>query len=270
MAQLKDMAVSRAAVLNFDPRMIQMKEGLNARDLETEENKAHIEALSQSIAIDGVRVPLVIFQDGGAVYLADWHCRLAATMLAIQHGADIKTVPCIPEPRGTNDVDRVLSQNIYNSGKRLTPLEEGVNYRKALALGATIPQIAAKVGRSATHVAAAIEMQAMPEAVKSLVREGAVSASLASKTVKREGSDAATAVLKKAADDAKVAGKTRVLPRQIAKPEPEPAPKPQPEPISTTLGLKDGLADMIHSGRLTEEMIPDDFEWLCNAIGYRN
>lgn len=267
MAQLKDMAVSRAAVLNFDPRIIQMKEGLNARDLGTEENRAHIEALAQSIATDGVRVPLVIFQEGGAVYLADGHCRLAAAMLAISRGAEIATVPCIPEPRGTNDVDRVLSQNIYNSGKRLTPLEEGVNYRKALAMGATIPQIAAKVNRSATHVASAIEMQAMPETVKTLVREGVVSASLASKTVKREGSDAAVAVLHKAAADAKETGRTRVMPREV---KAIVAPLPPPEPVSTTLSLKDGIADMIRGGRLTEEMIPDDFEWLCNAIGYTN
>jgi len=253
MAQLKDMAVSRSAVLNFDPRMIQMKDGLNARDLGTEENHAHIEALSQSIANDGVRVPLVVFQDGGSVYLADGHCRLAATMLAISRGADIKTVPCVPEPRGTNDVDRVLSQNIYNSGKRLTPLEEGVNYRKAINLGATVAQIAAKVGRSTTHVSQVIEMQAMPEAVKALVREGSVSVSLASKTVKKQGAEAATSVLKKAVADAKETGRVRVLPRAIETPK---------------ASLRDGLLDMLSSGRLTAEMIPDDFEWLCQAVGY--
>ena len=30
--------------------------------------------------------------------------------------------------------------------------------------------------------------------------------------------------------------------------------------------LIDGLSEMIESGRLTEEMIPDDFEWLCKTL----
>lgn len=252
MASLKDLAESRAALLNFDPRKIKIKDGLNARDASSDENRAHIEALASSIAKDGVRVPLVIFQEGEHVFVADGHCRLAATMLAIERGADILTVPCIPEPRGTNDVDRVLSQNIYNSGKRLSALEEGVNYRKALALGATEQQIAEKVSRSITHVKQAIELQSLPEAVKTLVREGSVSASLASKTVKNEGSERATKTLKSAVEANSEAGKKRVLPKQIA---------------PTSLSLKDGLRDMISGGRLTKEMIPDDFVWLCKQLG---
>jgi ParB family chromosome partitioning protein len=248
MASLKDLAESRAALLNFDPRKIKIKDGLNARDTASEENRAHIEALAASIARDGVRVPLVIFQEGESVYVADGHCRLAATMLAIDRGADIKTIPCIPEARGTNDVDRVLSQNIYNSGKRLSALEEGVNFRKALALGATEQQIADKVGRSITHVKQAIDMQAMPEAVKTLVREGKISASLAAKTVKKEGGERAGAKLKEAAA---ANGEKRVLPKQIA---------------PTSLSLKDGLRDMIAGKRLTAEMIPDDFAWLCAQL----
>lgn len=249
MASLKDLAESRAALLNFDPRKISVKPGLNARDAGSEENRAHIEALAESIARDGVRVPLVIFQEGENVFVADGHCRLAATMLAIERGADIRTVPCVPEARGTNDVDRVLSQNIYNSGKRLTPLEEGVNYRKALALGATEQQIAEKVNRSITHVRQAIEMQAMPEAVKTMVREGKISASLASKTVKKEGGERASKTLKAAVE---ANGEKRVLPKQIA---------------PTSLSLKDGLRDMISGGRLTRDAIPDDFDWLCAQLG---
>lgn len=33
-----------------------------------------------------------------------------------------------------------------------------------------------------------------------------------------------------------------------------------------TISLTAGLRDMIASGRLTEDMIPDDFEWLTLAI----
>ena len=32
------------------------------------------------------------------------------------------------------------------------------------------------------------------------------------------------------------------------------------------IGLREGLRDMIDGGRLTEGMIPDDYEWLLLAI----
>lgn len=214
MASMKDLAESRAAVMNFDPRKLRVKPGLNARDLDTPENVEHIEWLASSIAQDGVKKPLEIFLDGDDVFVSDGHCRLAATMLAIERGADIRTVPCLSESRGTNDIDRILNQNISNSGKRLTPLEEGHNIKRAIALGATIKDVAAKLGKSETYVAQSLDFQAAPAEIHELVRKGEVSATLAAKTIRREGS-AGAETIKKAVANAKAAGKDRATEKHV-------------------------------------------------------
>lgn len=215
MAQLKDMAESRAALLNFDPRKLKVKPGLNARDLETPDNREHIEWLAQSIANEGVKTPLVIFTDGEDVFLADGHCRLAATMLAISRGAPIETIPCVPERRGTNDVDRILSQNVFNSGKRLTPLEESRNIKRAMDMGALVKDIAAKLGKSETYVANAIDLQAAPAEVHQMIQRGEVSATLAAKTIRREG-DKGVETIKKAVETAKAKGKAKATEKHVA------------------------------------------------------
>jgi ParB-like chromosome segregation protein Spo0J len=216
MASLKDMAESRGTIMNFDPRKLKVKTDLNARDLAMPDNEAHIQGLSESIAMEGVKIPLTIFQEEGDVFVADGHCRLAATMRAIANGADIKTVPCIPELRGTNDIDRVLSQNIYNSGKALTPIEQGVNFRKALALGSSVSEIAKKVGKSISYVSQMIDFQAAPQAVHAMVKSGEVSATLAAKVIRENGNAAGLQMLKEASNETK--GK-RVTAKAIAAPD---------------------------------------------------
>src|SRR5450631_1052116 len=199
---LKELAESRGNLLNFDPRKLKTKPDLNARDLLALENLDHIEWLAADIARVGVLTPLTIFMEGDDVFVADGHCRLAATMLAISRGAEIQTIPCIPEMRGTNDIDRILAQNSFNSGKRLSPLEQGANFKKALALGATVPQIAERVNKSVGYVNQMIDFQAAPAEVHDLVRKGRVSTTLAAKVIKEKGGAEKLKAAVKTAEDA--------------------------------------------------------------------
>jgi len=215
MTALKDLAESRGTFLNFDPRKLKVKAGLNTRDVRTPDNQEHIEWLAQSIAQEGVKSPLVIFMDGEEAFVADGHCRLAATMLAIERGADIQTIPCVPEPRGTNDVDRVLSQVLYNSGKALTPLELGANFRKAMQMGAKLEDIASKVKKSVSYVTQMIDFQGAPSEVHKMVIEGEVSATLAAKVHRERGSEAAS-ILKEAVKTAKENGHSRATEKHVA------------------------------------------------------
>lgn len=224
MANLKDLAKSRAALLNFDPRLLKVKQGLNARNLDTPDNREHVEWLAASIAQEGVKNPLVVFTEGDDVFVADGHCRLAATLLAIDRGADIVTVPCVPESRGTNDVDRVLAQNIYNSGKQLSPIEQGVNFKKAIALGASTAQISGRVGKSIGYINQMISFQSAPVEVHRLVSDGAVSATLAAKVIREDGATKGLEKIKKAVDTAKEAGKTRATAKHVAAPQPTTVP----------------------------------------------
>lgn len=215
MAALKDLAESRAALLNFDPRKLKVKAGLNTRDVRTPDNEAHIEWLAQSIAEEGVKNPLTIFMENGEVFVADGHCRLAAALRAIANGASIETVPCIPEQRGTNDVDRVLSQVIQNSGKPLTPLELGANFRKAMQLGAKIEEIAQRVCKSVSYVSQMIDFQGAPQEVHEMVRNGEVSATLAAKVHRERGTDAAV-ILRGAVKAARDNGQAKATEKHVA------------------------------------------------------
>ena len=199
MADLKQFADSRGTLLNINPRRLKVKAGLNARDPADPDNLSHIGALTLSIVENGFLQshPLTVFSEGDEVYVADGHCRLAATMRAIELGVAIETIPCVPERRGTNDVDRILNQNLQNAGKRLTPLEEGVNIKRAHSLGLSVAEIARRLGKSAGYVGELLDFQAAPQELQNHVREGALSLATAAAAIKEHGAEA-TEIVKEA------------------------------------------------------------------------
>lgn len=216
MANLKDEATHRAALLYFDPRKIKVKSGLNGRDMDSPDTLAHIEWLAESIAENGLSAanPLEIFSEGTDIFVSSGHCRLAACMLAIERGAAIAAVPCVPETKGTSEIKRILNQSVFNGGLRLSPLEEGRNIQRAIALGAKAADIAKQLGKSLTYVTQAVEFQGAPEPVKDMVRKGEVSATLAADTLRRDPVRA-EATLKAGVEKAKAAGKTKATAKHL-------------------------------------------------------
>lgn len=216
MANLKELAASRGTMLNFDPRLIQIKTGLNARQMDTDENREHIEFLKSSIRENGfyANSPLEIFSEGDAVFVSDGHCRLTAVQELIAEGVEIATVPCVPEGRGVNDVDRILRQSVSNSGRRLTPLEEGYNVKRALGFGLTVAEIARKIGKSETQVSRLLDLQAAPAEVHQLVKDGKVSASLAADVAKANPTQA-VATLSAAVEKAASEGRAKATPKDV-------------------------------------------------------
>lgn len=217
MATLKDLGESRGTLINFDPRKIAIEPGFNARDLTTPEARAHIEFLKASIRGVGYLPshPLEIRQKGDQVLLTSGHCRLTAVLELIAEGVEIPTIPTVGERRGTNDVDRFLAQNLDNSGLRLTPLEEARNIKRAIDLGATVGDIAKRVGRSTTFVSQALDFMSAPQEVHNLVKEGAVTATFAARTIRKAGAEKGTKVLRKAVAEAKSQGKTKASAKHV-------------------------------------------------------
>lgn len=217
MANLKDAADSRTALLWFSPSRLKIKAGLNGRDMSSPENITHIEEVAASIAEHGFMQskPLEIFSEGDDIFVSDGHIRHSAVELCISRGVVVEKVPCVPEARGTNDADRILNQSVHNSGKRLSPIEEGRNIKRAIALGRTVAEVAAKIGRSLTYVNQALDFQAAPAEVHKLVTAGEISATLAAKTIRREGNEAGTATIKKAVAEAKANGKAKATAKHL-------------------------------------------------------
>jgi ParB family chromosome partitioning protein len=192
-----------------DPRALKIDPAYNVRDMEDPETIAHVRWLADSIKENGVKVPLEVRLDGEDIYVVAGHCRHAGTMLAISEGAEIETVMVIPEPKGTNEVERTLNLVTSNSGLRLSPLATAEVVRRLLAFGWTNEAIAKRLGwKSTASVDSAVVLLGASPDVKEMVRSGAVSASTASKVVKKEGSKAGKTLAAAAKSGGKITAKT--------------------------------------------------------------
>ena len=217
MADIKSLAESRTALLWFDPKNLKVKPGLNARNVHAPENEEYLEELTQKIEANGFLPshPLEIFQEDGEVYISAGHFRLAATLRAMGRGADIHVIPCVPERRGTSPAERFLNQQISNSGKHLTPMEQGYAFKRALGAGLTMAEISRMVGKSASFVADMIDLQAAPAEVRDMVSTGVVSSTLASKVIKKAGAEKGLQALQSAAQTVKKGGGSRVTEKHV-------------------------------------------------------
>lgn len=215
MATIKELALKRSDIFYVDPRVLKIKDGWNARSADDPANRAHVTELADSIAQVGVQEPLTVYYENAQIWVSDGHCRLAATLFAINKGADIKAIPVKTEGRAANEADHVFSQIIRNAGKPLTPFEAGTVYKRLVGYGWTVEQIALKSGKSKASIDAALDLQGAPVQVQKLVASGRVSATLATETLKKEGATKATKTLNDAVDVAAQKGKARATKADI-------------------------------------------------------
>jgi ParB/RepB/Spo0J family partition protein len=212
---LKDFSEGRTDQYKIDPRKLQIKDGWNTRDFSDPANIAHIEELSKSIAEMGVKRALVVNVENDVPYVVDGECRYRAVMLAIDRGADIKTVPVVGEDRFANDADRLFGQLIYNSGKPFGPIENARLFKRLLDMGWQQKDIATKSGMTGGRISQLLELLILPISLQKFITEGKASANMVMLTFKKHnGDEAATlAELEAALGVAQEAGRKRALPK---------------------------------------------------------
>jgi ParB/RepB/Spo0J family partition protein len=209
MTQLRDLGKRQDFYL-LDPRTIKVESGYNVRDLSTPEAQEKLRDLAKSIAAIGVQQPLTVRLKGDDVFVVAGHRRLAATMLAIEGGAEIKTIPCMGEPKGTSDEDRTADLIVSNSSDPLKALEVAAAIKRLIAFGWDTAKIAERCGWGSTQtVDNYLALLSAPEDVKSMVRSGEVSPSTAREVVRKHGA-AAGETLAAAKIQAASEGKTRI------------------------------------------------------------
>jgi ParB-like chromosome segregation protein Spo0J len=232
-----------------DPRKLKVDDTYNVRDMSSKETRDHIAWLKASITAPdsgGVHTPLEVRLDGKNIFVVAGHCRLAAVLEAIDEGHPIETVPCIPEAKGTSEIDRTVNLIVSNSGKALSPLEVAKVVKRLDGYGWSAKQIAERLGwKSVATVKQHLEMAALSEGVKGQVRAGNVSATTARHLAKSDLTPEQQEELIRANEEQnrRIKGKrTRVMPRHVkaaTKPKPpkepaqapaEPSPKPSPAP----------------------------------------
>lgn len=196
------------------PHMLDADETFNIR-LDTPRLSEHVRSIADSIKASGFRrdKPLLIRQVEGRSIVVDGHCRLSAIRIAMNEGLEIDAIPCIAEPKGTNDGDRVLTLITANAGLSPEPLEQAEAIKRLVALGWDEPKIAAKCGRSRSWVSGLLALAGAPEELRKAVVEKVVSPSEATKMA-RKGPKAAVAELAQAKGRL-APGKTRLTAKTL-------------------------------------------------------
>jgi ParB/RepB/Spo0J family partition protein len=258
---IKEIAKGRSDQYRLSPYDLNTKDGWNVREQDFNEDDPEDIALAQSIAEVGVKQALAVYWEDGKAYVSDGHRRRAAALVAIEKfGADKDmTVPVVAENRNADEAERVFSMIVRNSGKPLSPLEQGMVFRRLMGLGWSDSIIAKKAGISRVHVSNLIALSDAPKALTNMVREGAVSATLAITTLNKHKGDAkaASTELKEAVKEAKKAGKTRATAKHVRKAAEKKTPK---EKAAPRVDLKAELKSLLTAHPLTSPdglTIPD-------------
>jgi len=203
---------------NLRPEDILIKKNHNYRVMDSEETKAHIAWLMESIKAEGVWKPISVSYSDGQWYLEAGECRLRAAQALRKKGWD-GYIPCF-QVKG--DEPTILGKSLLdNTGLPPTLLEVGIAVERLVGFGWPMERIATCIPPSlatdpakALRVAKrALELQQAPVAVKEAVTKGVdgvkVSAGRAVAEAKKNPLHAAEN-LKKAAAEAKASGKTEV------------------------------------------------------------
>lgn len=169
----------------IDPREIIVEAGWNPRtDFSGEEE------LIQSIIENGVKRPVILKRNAEDRYvLVDGERRLRATLKAIAMGHDIKSIPAILESPKISQTESLFDAIIANDGKPFDPLEEGEAFRRLVAWGNKVSDIAKRLGKSVTHVQGRIDLSNASPVLKDAVKEKRVNVSLATQIQKKSKGD---------------------------------------------------------------------------------
>jgi ParB/RepB/Spo0J family partition protein len=213
---LASISEGRSDIHRINPKLIKVKQNWNSRDFKDPANVEHVQMLAQSIAEVGVKEPLTVNWEDGQAWLEDGECRLRATLYAIDTlKADIKTVPCKVGERYSSEADRLFSQQLRNSGKPFSVLEQAKLFKRLLDYGWQQGDIAKKAGISAARVSQILDFNTMPEGIKTMVQNGQVAPTTAMTIVKQEGTKAEEQ-LKQGLQQAQAEGKSKVTQAHVA------------------------------------------------------
>ena len=204
--------VSKLTTYQIDPLIIEVEEGFNARPLDLE----HIEALKISIKSGAYIPPIVIKVIDEKPFVRDGHHRLAAYSALISDGEEIKFIE-VRDFQG-NDADSIALMLTSAQGKPLTPLQQGIQYKKLINYGWTNGQIAERVGKSKAHIGQMIKLSGTDSEIQNLIDKKVISARSALDTVREHGKDA-TKVIKQASETAKQRGKGKVTKKILDNPK---------------------------------------------------
>lgn len=208
---------------------LRIADGFNVR-VHSKEYAEHIDWLAGQMVERGYdktkpMAGYVVKEDDGknVVYVTDGHSRHAAVAKARERGAEINLIPIIVHPPGTSADDLTVALVTANSGRPLSPFEVATVCKRLQGYGYDDKTIAGKLGYTTAYVKNLFELLAAPKAVRDMVTDGKVSATLAVQTVRKNGKEAAN-VLKEGLVAAEAKGKKKVTGKHVKAAAAAPAP----------------------------------------------
>jgi ParB/RepB/Spo0J family partition protein len=210
---LASLSQRSSAIEYIDPRVIKVRDNWNDRDFTNPENAQYVEDMCASIIEGGVKEPLTVTMHKGEVWLEHGECRLRGAMLAIERGTTGILVPVKSEEKFQNEVDKLVSHRLRNSGKPFTVFEDAAFFKRLYDHGLSEEIIARKCNISKAQVTRILEFNTVGKVGKDAVLNGEASASLVLEATKELGSEAEQALLK-GLKEAKKSGK-KLKPDQV-------------------------------------------------------
>jgi ParB-like chromosome segregation protein Spo0J len=198
LAESKTDGVSKTTQFKVDPMLLEIEDGFNARPIDLD----HVAAMKESFLAGAVFPPLQVRVESGRIVVVDGHHRRAMFLQLVGEGHEIVGVDAV-QFRG-NDADRVAMLLTSAQGKPLTPLQQGVQYRRLIGFGWDKKAISAKVGRSMAFVNEALLLAESNSDVQEMVASKAVSAKAAIRAVREHGEKAGAAMKQAMNSDGKI------------------------------------------------------------------
>lgn len=198
---------------------IRVIDGFNVREKDAD-YKANVRRYADSMKANGYdeTKPMAgfVFEENGEHFigLTDGHTRLDAVDLANSEGCEIATIPVVTKARGTSMEDITIGLVTSNSGAALKPLEVAKVCKRLVGYGMEVKEIATRLTLTAAYVNQLLDLLAAPKAVRELVSNGTIAATLAMDTIKKHGKEA-TKMLTAGVKEAKSTGKTRVTAKHV-------------------------------------------------------
>lgn len=177
-------AVKKTDLFRVDPRLLGEEEDFNLRDYSDPEVIAQIEGFAASYSNGRYVPPLVTrITSDGVIVPVEGHCRRRGALLAIERGADLPYVDCVPFRGGDSERVEVMLRSA--EGLKLKPLEVALGYLRLHRMGHSNAKIAEGMRKTPARVEQMLLLAMSNHDVHQLVRSGAVTADAAIEAVRQ-------------------------------------------------------------------------------------
>lgn len=194
--------VGKETTFKVDPRLIEIQPGFNRPII-----REHIDQFKTSIKNGATIPPIYVRVEPGRIIMVDGEHRWRAVMELIAEGMEIPFMSAI-QFRGS-DADAIAHLLTTAQGAGILPLAQGEQYLKLIRLKWDVKMIAARTGKSTTHIENCLRLAEANTDVQEAVRSGEVASSLAVDFIKEHGTQAGAAIKTELAK-AKANGKTKL------------------------------------------------------------